>query len=167
MDYDWSPESTPTELQRAVFGARALQPKNAVSLSLTQTWEAKPRTPEEGEQPTQQGAVGAGLAPGDSVGLDPLTGVPITSDPLAQPSSPTSNDPNTGPQRVQGTPAVTLLAWRTSVIQYDFVQADSVGLFLSGFETTRLSNQFSSDYLRGLSVSMDHELFVDQLDADG
>ncbi|MCH1571522.1 MAG: hypothetical protein L7S64_09270 [Longimicrobiales bacterium] len=167
IDYDWSPESTPTELQRAVFGARALQPKNAVSLSLTQTWEAKPRTPEEGEQPTQQGAAGTGLATGESLGLDPLTGLPVATDPLAEQSVPTSNDPDAGPQRVQRTPAATLLAWRTSVIQYDFVQADSVGLFLSGFETTRLSNQFSSDYLRGLSVSMDHELFADELDTDG
>ena len=165
IDYDWSPESTPTELQRAVFGARALQPKNAISLSLTQTWEAKPRTPEEdsgGPQPE----VGVGPAQGDSLGLGPLTPDSLAAGALAQ-EQPGQATEDSGPRRIQQTPVVTLLAWRTSVIQYDFVQADSVGLFLSGFETTRLSNQFSSDYLRGLSVSMDHELFVDELDAGG
>jgi len=166
IDYDWSPESAPTDLQRAVFGARALQPKNAISLSLTQTWEAKPRT-SEGEETGGQPGAGVGSVPGDSLALDPVTGLPTGADPLASPSDAIPDDPNAGPQRVQQTPAVTLLAWRTSVIQYDFVQADSVGFMLSGFETTRLSNQFSSDYLRGLSVSMDHELFVDELDPEG
>jgi hypothetical protein len=47
------------------------------------------------------------------------------------------------------------------VVRYDFVQADSAGSFIQGFETTRLSNQISSDLLRGLSVSMDHDLFDD------
>jgi len=68
---------------------------------------------------------------------------------------------------MQTTPSVTLLAWRTSVVRYDFVEADETGLFLAGFETTRLSNQFSSDYLRGLSISMDHELFDDEILDDG
>lgn len=170
IDYDWSPESTPTDLQRAVFGSRALQPQNAISLSLTQTWEAKPRTP-EGDEEGAQGGLDATL-PADAVAFDPVTGEPLDPDPFAPQSGRTTaetaaQDPDAGPRRVQQTPAVTLLAWRTSVIQYDFVQADSVGLFLSGFETTRLSNQFSSDYLRGLSVSMDHELFVDEVDGEG
>ena len=129
---------------------------------MTQTWEAKPRSAE-----TEESGAGAGPAPGDSLALDPMTGLPMGADPLAQSPTSTPADPGGGLRRVQQTPAVTLLAWRTSVIQYDFVQADSVGLFLSGFETTRLSNQFSSDYLRGLSVSMDHELFADELDPEG
>jgi hypothetical protein len=66
-----------------------------------------------------------------------------------------------GPNSLQPNQPVTLLALRTSVVRYDFVEADTVGTFLSGFETTRLSNQISSDYLRGLSVSVDHELFED------
>jgi hypothetical protein len=52
-------------------------------------------------------------------------------------------------------------------VRYDFVQADSTGSFLQGFETTRLSNQISSDIVRGLSVSMDHDLFADTKDAAG
>jgi hypothetical protein len=61
---------------------------------------------------------------------------------------------------------VNLLALRTSVVRYDFVQADSAGSFLQGFETTRLTNQISSDILRGLAVSMEHDLFRDELGPD-
>lgn len=67
---------------------------------------------------------------------------------------------------MQTTPSVTLLAWRMSVIDYDFVQADSVGFPLAGFESLQLTNQLSSDYLRGLSISMGHELFEDTYDEE-
>jgi len=136
FDYQWTPETEPSQLQRDVFGSRALQPKNTISISLTQTFEAK-REEEEGEE-----REGTAPGPGEAAGEE-------------------------GPRRMQSNPAVTLLAWRTSVIRYDFVEADSVGSFLSGFETTRLSNQFSSDYLRGLSISMDHELFDEGTLPDG
>jgi hypothetical protein len=141
FDYAWSPESTPTSLQQDVFGSRALQPKNTLSISLTQTFEAKRRQSEEE------------IAAADSLSAAELeTGPP---------------DPNAGPRQVQQTPTVSLLALRTSVVQYDFVEADSVGSFLAGFQTTRLSNQIASDYLRGLSVSLNHELFEDEIGDDG
>jgi len=140
--YEWSPSTTPTELQQQVFRSRALQPKNAVSITLNQTWEAK-RRQEEGDS----AAVPALLDP-----LDLTTDSGVESD---------------GPRSVQSIPPVTLLALRTSVVRYDFVEADSIGSFLSGFQTTRLSNQISSDFLRGLSVSVDHELFEDtQVDGE-
>lgn len=66
-----------------------------------------------------------------------------------------------GPSRAPQSQIVQLLGLRTSVIQYDFVEADSVGSFLAGFQTTRLSNQISSDFLSGLSLSLDHDLFED------
>ena len=163
VDYAWSPESAPTDMQRAVFGARALQPKNAISVSLTQTWEAKPRELEVEEQVVSLGLESEGPL-GDSLGAG---AGPSQPDSLESPLAEAADNAEGGIQRIQQVPAVTLLAWRTSVIQYDFVQADSVGLFLSGFETTRLSNQFSSDYLRGLAVSVDHELFADELDKNG
>jgi hypothetical protein len=144
FDYAWSPESTPSALQREVFGSRALQPKNTLSISLTQTIEAKRRS--EDEEEADSSAV-----PASDIRSD--TDLPDEGD--------------AGPQRVQQTPSVTLLAWRMSVVKYDFVEADSVGLFLAGFETTRLGNQFSSDYLRGLSISMDHEIFEDEVGDDG
>lgn len=154
FNYQWSPESTPDPTQRLVFGSRVLQPSNTLSLSLTQTFEAKRKTDETTQDdPATQ-----------SVPLGP-DGLPVATPPGPGDPFAAANEPEqSGPRSVQTTPSVTLLAWRMSVIEYDFVEADSVGLFLSGFETTRLSNQFSSDFLRGLSLSTDHELFIDDLD---
>jgi hypothetical protein len=71
------------------------------------------------------------------------------------------------PRRQEQAEIVQLLGIRTSVIQYDFVEADSLGSFLSGFQTTRLSNSISSDFLQGLSVQVDHDLFEDVKDEKG
>jgi hypothetical protein len=171
FDYQWSPETTPTALQREIFNSRALQPQNVISLSLTQTWEAKRRSDEEDDE---QGPDAGDGAAGDLPAADSLataadrTGLqPGSRDPFAAGRPGGTGPESDGPQRVQQNPSVTLLAWRSSVIQYDFVQADSAGSKLAGFETTRLSNQFSSDYLRGLSVSMDHELWIDDVGTGG
>jgi len=142
FDYQWSPESTPTELQRKVFGSRALQPKNTLSITLNNTFEAKRRSD----------------TPPDSIGGDPSAEL----EPVGQPGDRTGE-----PRQMDQSRTVSLLAVRTSVVRYDFVEADSVGSFLAGFETTRLSNQISSDFLRGLSVSVDHELFEDTRAEDG
>ena len=163
FDYQWTPATTPTSLQQEVFGSRALQPKNTLSISLTQTFEAKPRNEEDDESGAGSGAQD-GLAPGGAL---PGQGAPRQG--ATRPGAPGqafATDEEGGPRRLQQTQSVTLLAWRTSVVQYDFVEADSVGFFLSGFETTRLSNQFSSDFLRGLSISMEHEIFDDEFDAN-
>jgi hypothetical protein len=164
IDYQYSPETTPTDLQRQVFNSRALRPQNAISLSLTQTFEAKRRQDDEPDPLDTD--LGPGALPPDSLtALDSLGVGPMEvgrNDPFAA-----AQDAEAGPRRLQQNPSITLLAWRSSVIQYDFVQADSLGSSLLGFETTRLSNQFSSDYLRGLSVSMDHELWVDEVDPAG
>lgn len=162
FDYLWSPESTPNDLQRTVFGSRSIQPKNAISLSLTQTFEAKRRTDEEDAAGAAEGESRNDSPAADSLAPDPLAPTPM-SDRLMQ--SGAAGDE--GPQRMQTTPSVKLLAWRTSVIRYDFVEADSLGSFLAGFETTRVSNQFSSDFVRGLALSVDHELFEDEQTPDG
>jgi hypothetical protein len=56
---------------------------------------------------------------------------------------------------------VTLLSLNTSAVSYDFVRADSAGAFLQGFTTVRIRNEIGSDYLRGLSLSVEHDLFRD------
>jgi len=133
FDYEWSPESTPTDLQRQVFGSRVLQPKNTISVTLNQTFEAKrAQTDEE-------------RAAADSAAA-------------AEAASASAGEP----RRIPQAQIVSLLALNTSVVQYDFVEADSAGSFLQGFTTTRLSNQISSDLLRGLSISMEHDLFDDE-----
>jgi hypothetical protein len=164
FDYQWSPETTPSDLQRQVFNSRTLQPRNTISVSLTQTWEAKRRSDDEEEQPPEEDEL---LFPpesplADSLALADSLGGGFLGEQL-EPLGPVRPGQE-APRRMQQNPSVTLLAWRSSVIQYDFVQADSSGSTLLGFETTRLSNQFSSDYLRGLSISMDHELWFDQIE---
>ena len=144
LQYAWSPSAQPTELQQQVFNSRALQPRNTISITLNQTWEAKRRPAE-----------------GDTVAVDSAA---VAPDSLTGPAGPAN--PDDAPARAQTGQIVSLLALRTSVVKYDFVEADSVGAFLAGFETTRLSNQISSDFLRGLSISVDHDLFEDK-DVDG
>ncbi len=137
FDYQYSPERTPNSLQRSVFGSQVLQPQNTIAVTLNQTFEAK----REMDAETQAAA--------DSAATQSSLGG------------------SGGPRRIPQAEIVNLLALRTSVVQYDFVQADSAGSFLQGFKTTRLSNQISSDLLRGLSVSTDHDLFDDTRDASG
>lgn len=136
FEYTWSPEVQPDSLQRKVFGSRVLQPQNALSVTLNQTWEAKRVQPE------------------DTTGAASDTAATVSAD--------------GEPRRVERAPVVNLLALRTSVVRYDFVEADSAGQFLAGFETTRLTNQVSSDFLRGLTLSVEHELFDEgRLDGAG
>lgn len=149
FDYQWSPESSPTQLQRDVFGSRVLRPQNAIAVTLNQTWEAKRRSDVA------------------EAGTDSSVVAPETAAGGAGPALQGQSGEEAGPRRAQQAQIVSLLALRTSVVRYDFVEADSTGSFLRGFETTRLSNQISSDVLRGLSVSMDHELFDDTKDASG
>jgi hypothetical protein len=51
---------------------------------------------------------------------------------------------------------VTLLSINTSSFVYDFVRAREEG---SGFVTETVSNTINSDFLRGLTIQMQHELF--------
>jgi hypothetical protein len=128
FQYEWSPETRPTDVQDLVFGSRALQPKKALTFTINQTWEAKRKgQPEDSAQAAAE-APAAGGGSGE-------------------------------PRRLPGAEIVNLLSLRTSAVRYDFVEADKTGSFLAGFETTRLSNQISSDFLRGLAVSVQHDLF--------
>ncbi|HSG08070.1 MAG TPA: putative LPS assembly protein LptD, partial [Longimicrobiales bacterium] len=111
--------------------------------------------------------------------LQPRNGLSMTLNNTieAKKASPDTAAADTTTEAVQGTrdeplrqeraEIVQLLGIRTSVIQYDFVEADSLGSFLSGFQTTRLSNSISSDFLQGLSVQVDHDLFDDVKREDG
>jgi hypothetical protein len=159
IQYEWSPESTPDELQRQVFGARALQPKNAVSVTINQTWEAKRKEAEPDSAAVAAAAEAAAREP-QAVPDSLMAAAGQGQAPGEGGRAPNADDEG-GPTRSGSAATVSLLALRTSVVRYDFVEADSVGSFLSGFETTRLSNQISSDYMRGLSLSFDHELFED------
>ena len=131
FDYSYAPAVTQTEIQDAVFGRGEFRARNEMRIRLNQTFEAKVET----EDPEEEGEEGEeGEAP---------------------------PDPSGEPRRRERAEIVQLLALQTSAVNYDFVRADSLGQFSDGFTTTRLSNSISSDFLRGLQISMDHLLFDD------
>lgn len=168
----YTPSSTPTDLQRRVFGANDLRVRNELRVGLNQTFEAKRRPSEEDEEP----AAGAIATPGvgaDSLGADSLQSAgadTLGADSLAAVRdslrAAEREDPN-APRSMQRSDVVTLLALNTSAVTYDFVRADSLGSFDQGFETTRLTNQLSSDFLRGFTISMEHQLFKDIRNDEG
>jgi hypothetical protein len=173
ITYAWTPTADPTDLQAQVFGSRAVRPRNVVAVTLNQTFEARRREdPDADSAAADQRAGDAGLTepvdPDDPLAGDPdvpLSDTASIAD-LTGPDAAGQEQEEGGPRRIQRAPVTTLLGLTTSVVRYDFVEADSAGMFLAGFETTELSNQITSDYLRGLSVSMRHQLFADSL-ADG
>jgi hypothetical protein len=129
-----------------------LQPNNQLSFGISQTFEAKRRAPDS--VTTVAAPPPPSLPPTSLVpGLDTLVVADTSAamEPLG-PGNPT--------RRPQGQ-TVTLLSLNTSSISYDFVEADSSGSFIHGFETTTLRTEIASDYLRGLNLSFTHEIFRD------
>lgn len=125
FEYSYSPATSPTPLQQATFGGRAINPRNEIRIGLNQTFEAKR------EQDSASAAAATGAV-------------------------------DDGPRRLQTAEKVMLLALRTSAVTYDFEEAGRVGHFTRGFaDNLILSHQVSSDYLRGLSLSLAHGLFDD------
>ncbi|MEX0979942.1 MAG: putative LPS assembly protein LptD, partial [Gemmatimonadota bacterium] len=140
--YNYTPPSQPTALQQSVFGSQELQARSQVTIGLNQTFEAKV----SGDAPE------SAPAEGEEAGVDE------TEDEGAAVPAARAGEPRRAPQdRI-----VNLLALRTQAVTYDFVRADTLGFFTGGFVTTRLQNQVSSDYLRGLTLSMEHDLFSEQ-----
>ncbi len=178
ITYSYSPEVTPSELQRQVFGARAARPRKILTVGFNQTWEARvsemeeERAPRREDPPVEDPAVEPDdpdeVVPGVPSPDDPDV-VMDPDDPLAEPEDPQDvptilpgeGDPEDGPRRAPRAQIVNLLALNTTAITYDLVEADSTGRFIDGFTTTRLSNTVRSDYLRGLDLSFEHDLFED------
>ena len=128
FDFAWTPEVTPSAVQIATFGDRAIQPRREVIFGLNQTWEMRVDDEEADSAAAEATAV----------------------------------DPSGGPRRLPQSEKVTILALRTSAVTYDFEQASQLGHFTRGFtDNLRLSHQISSDYLRGLTVSLEHQIFDD------
>ncbi|CAN5428235.1 putative LPS assembly protein LptD [soil metagenome] len=129
ISYGYSPQVEQTALQDTVFGTFSGRAQNRVSLSLSQTFEAKLRTP---SAPAREPA--ADTLGGDTV----VVGV---------------GTPPATPQQAQ---KVQLLSVTTSALEYDFLRPQEG---LSGFVTQRVSNSIRSDFLRGLNLDFSHELF--------
>ncbi len=162
VTFDYSPAVSPTALQEEVFGARTSQPRKVLNFGFNQTWEA--RLPEREEPVRPRPATDDPAVPADRVEVDdperepPVEGAEDAVDLDAPPAGDRRDD---GLRRAPRARVVTLLALNTSAVTYDLVEADSTGEFLLGFQTTRLSNTVRSDYLRGLDLSFEHDLFED------
>ncbi len=63
------------------------------------------------------------------------------------------------PRRIERNPAIQVLSLTTSAVAYDFVQAREEG---DGFVTAQITNSITSDLLRGLQLSVTHDLFERQ-----
>jgi len=166
LDYRYAPAVTPDELQRRVFGSREVQARNTLSFRLNQTLEARARPREQDPAPGAEAPVAreeetaeAARDPEEAPGVDP-------DDPEAPQVAALPSELDAGadaPSRRERAEIVKLLGLQTSGVSYDFVLADSLGDWTQGFTTTRLSNQITSDYLRGLTLSIEHDLFEDTL----
>ncbi|HET9982904.1 MAG TPA: putative LPS assembly protein LptD [Longimicrobiales bacterium] len=134
IGYSYSP--TPTSVsdrQKQAFGGlEALRETNQLTFRLNQTFEAKFK----GTQPNPDSAAQA-----DTASLDPDQ-----------------------PRRRQEARKLTLLSLATSIPVYDFARDTALTTVLGrptriGFTTGTVTNTISSDLLRGLSLSVTHEIF--------
>ena len=157
FDFSYSPEVSPTELQRQVFRASEVRAQKTLRISLNQTWEAK-RTVDSTTAVTP-GAPGLGAIPIDSLLVTPGDSTGLALDSLGADS--VLADTAAGFRSQQDAQKVTLLSLRTTAMTYDFEEAAERGDWLWGLTTTRITNTISSDYLRGLSITMAHDLFDD------
>jgi hypothetical protein len=160
VDFSYSPEVTPTELQDSIFGSREIRTLREVRFSINQTFEAKlkPREPEAAEpagEPTGES--------GDSLQAEEAMEPGVLGEEGLIPADSLAADSAQGPRQAAEQQKVTLLALRTSAVTYDFEEADETGQWLQGFQTTRLSNNLSSDFLRGLTISFSHDLFEEEV----
>ena len=164
FSYDYSPEVTPSELQRRVFGSREIQTRSVVSLNLNQTFEAS--IEEEDADTAAAEPADTAAAPAPDTAQAPGPDAPGDVDgaaggPAGGPAGRGGGGrfDEAGLERVETTRKVMLLGLQTSAVTYDFVEADSLGTFLGGFQTTTLTNTVRSDYLQGLSFQFQHDLF--------
>ena len=181
FDFSYAPEVSPSQTQIDVFGSREVGAQRTLRIGLSQTFEAKLK-----EEAAEEFVASRNQALVDSLTLvaDSLVAVADTlsggtQDPLSQGAdslrlyadslrmradslAATGGQPEElegGLRRPPQAPKVTLLALRTSALTYDFERADESGNWLDGWTQTTLSNNISSDYLRGLTISVAHDLF--------
>ncbi len=159
--YAYAPEIIPSLLQETVFGAREAKARNVLSFGLNQTFEAK--RPDDGTEEELEEDLEDPLSllddPFASDSLQDARADSLAAEAEALALRREERDAQGGPERLPASRILNLLSLRTSVITYDFVRARDDDDVLRGFTTTRLQNQISSDFLRGMTVSVEHDLF--------
>ena len=169
ISYSYAPEIVATDLQEIVFGTANAFARNVVTVGLNQTFEAK-RREVEGDESDEPEEIGLDLEE-DLLAPDSILDARADSlfnnlqdTPVALPAD-DQRDVD-GPRRLPASRVINLMTLNTSVVTYDFVRAQKANERLAGFTTTRLRNQISSDFLRGLQLSIEHDLFGTE-DRDG
>jgi hypothetical protein len=161
FEFSYAPEVSPTQLQTAVFGADSVRAQKTLRISLNQTFEARRKTDSSATVPQgAPGPSGLGETPFDSLLVMPGDSTGLALDSLGADSL--MADTAAGPLAQQEAQKVTILALKTTAMTYDFEEAAERGDWLWGISTTRITNTISSDYLRGLNLTVAHDLFEDQ-----
>ncbi len=168
--FQYSPEVSPSVTQTEVFGAREVGRQKTLGVSLNQTFEARLKDEAAAERAMAL----------DSIRTDSLNLVADSLRTMVRQAGPTFGDTlamrvdsmlqeidslladtTAGIQSEQEAQKVMLLSLQTSAFTYDFEQASETGEWLRGISPVTLSNTISSDYLRGLSIRVTHDLFED------
>jgi len=153
FSWQYSPKPTITDRQREVFNIKDVREQNRLTISLSQTFEAKMKQrPDSG----RAGVGGGPAVPADTAG--------VAADSLAQALAGTAADTSTAPRRRQTVQPTTLLSITTDAMVYDFVQAREDH---EGFQTMELGQTIQSDLVRGLQLSFTHDLFRQVTDSLG
>ena len=142
LSWQVSPKPAITDRQRQVFNIRDIQEQNRLTLSLSQTFEAKMK------QRPDSGRAGIAGAARDTAGAPP--------DSLGQGIGGGAAADTSGPRRRQTVQPVTILSITTDAMVYDFVRAREDN---EGFQTLELGQTIQSDLIRGLQLSFAHNLF--------
>ncbi len=136
--YSPAPSFTPAQGEFFRFDENTFRERNTLSISLSQTFEAKYRAGE---------------------GDDAAAGTPGDTTLVADSAQVLQPDTASGPRRREEARIITLLSINTSALMYDFVRAreDSEGL-----TNTTISNTLSTDLLSNFTVRISHNLWADE-----
>ena len=161
ISYQYAPKTVATDLQEIVFGPENSFTRNVVTFGFNQTFEAKrPAGDEEdvGEAEDDGLDLEEDLLASDSIRDARADSLLRLEEAPIEPTVDDRVDPD-APRRAPASRVMTLLGLNTSVVTYDFERARKAGQRLEGFTTTRLRTQVSSDLLRGLRLSLEHDIF--------
>ena len=128
LTYNYAPRVVADSLQRAVFGVEEIREQNRVQFRLNQTIEAKLRSDPRA----------------DTVTVDSLRAA-TSGEPIRLPRDRT----------------LTLLSLTTTAVAYDFVKAREdahIARRFPGLVTQQITNNVSSDLLRGINLTFVHDL---------
>lgn len=176
FSYSYSPEVAVADelLEIPGFPAAAARERNILSMSLSQTFEAKVRPRPRDSDPRLPPTVPGEPAPTDAPDRAPESEEeseegeersPAVDGPPAAPAGEpaVSVDQETDDEAIEGAaPAqrreertVTLLSISSSPLQFDFTRIGEEPLLV----TDRLTNSLNSDLLRGFNLRITHDLF--------